>query len=129
MPPPYLYPLRQGSPDIPEDLAHLRCTSRNKSTEYGPAKCLASSIPYCATIQYNHQGMPQGMPQPMYGAPQPQTSAYGFSTMTPPSYGNMSHMLPAGIFFPTLTHIDHEQQVHHGGFAGPANARRRASTP
>ncbi|KIX93181.1 uncharacterized protein Z520_11035 [Fonsecaea multimorphosa CBS 102226] len=90
---------------------------------------LASSIPYCATIQYNHQGMPQGMPQPMYGAPQPQTSAYGFSTMTPPSYGNMSHMLPAGIFFPTLTHIDHEQQVHHGGFAGPANARRRASTP
>ncbi|KIW25930.1 uncharacterized protein PV07_09064 [Cladophialophora immunda] len=74
-----------------------------------------------ATIQYNHQGIPQ----PMYGTPQQQTSAYGFGTMTPPSYsnmtyGNMSHMLPAGIFSPTPTHMDHDQ-VHHG-FAGHSNA-------
>ncbi|KIW94955.1 uncharacterized protein Z519_04935 [Cladophialophora bantiana CBS 173.52] len=69
-----------------------------------------------ATIQYNHQGIPQ----PMYGTPQQQASAYSFGTMTPPSYSNMSHMLPAGIFSPTPNHIDQNQHQH--GFAGPASA-------
>ncbi|OAP55827.1 hypothetical protein AYL99_09979 [Fonsecaea erecta] len=73
-----------------------------------------------ATIQYNHQGIPQ----PMYATPQ-HASAYGFGTMTPPShsgmtYSNMSHMLPAGLFSPTPTHnMDHNQ--NQNAFVGPAN--------
>ncbi|KAH0829599.1 hypothetical protein AYO21_07556 [Fonsecaea monophora] len=87
----------------------------------GGAHCMpAHQITPPSTVQYNHQGIPQ----PMYGTPQQQASAYGFGTMTPPShsnmtYNNMSHMLPAGIFSPTPTHIDQNQ--HHNGFMGPAN--------
>ncbi|KIX97379.1 uncharacterized protein Z520_06831 [Fonsecaea multimorphosa CBS 102226] len=84
----------------------------------GPHGMPAHQFTPPATIQYNHQGMPQ----PMYGTPQHQTSAYGFGNMTPPSYGNMNHMLPAGIFSPTPTHNMDHNQYNNGFAAGPANA-------